>query len=128
MPENIDEILARLRTKIEGAPNARFDPDARPLPDFMPRNAAEGDEADASRKNSGNNPKTSPIDLNPDQIISAVFVIAPAQISYIAEVFANNVANALNMRAFAPRIRKIAEQSLREALGTAKKMGGKFPS
>jgi len=118
MPENIDEILTRLRTKIEGQPNARFDPDARPLPDFMP--AGEEAQPDA-RQNS----KTPPVDLTPEQIASAVFIIAPAQLSYVAEVFANNVANALNMRAFAPRIRKIAESSLREALGTAKKMGTK---
>ncbi|MCL2737497.1 MAG: hypothetical protein FWE17_01370 [Alphaproteobacteria bacterium] len=70
-------------------------------------------------------PRKAVIKLSPDQITSAVHVISPAQITQIAELFANNVANALNMRALAPRIRIVAEQSLRTALGSAKRQGMK---
>ncbi|MCL2749375.1 MAG: hypothetical protein FWE50_04870 [Alphaproteobacteria bacterium] len=61
--------------------------------------------------------------LRPEQISSEVFVVAPTQINYIAEIFANSVADAMNMRAFAPKIRTLAEKSLRSALTTAKKQG-----
>ncbi|MDR0967630.1 MAG: hypothetical protein LBL75_02240 [Rickettsiales bacterium] len=63
------------------------------------------------------------IQLSRGQISSDVFVIAPTQINYIAEIFANSVADAMNMRAFAPKIRALAEKSLRTALGAAKKQG-----
>jgi hypothetical protein len=61
--------------------------------------------------------------LRPEQISSEVFVVAPTQINYIAELFANSVADAMNMRAFAPKIRQLAEKSLRTALQSAKKQG-----
>lgn len=61
--------------------------------------------------------------LRPEQISSEVFVVAPTQINYIAEMFANSVADAMNMRAFAPKIRTLAEKSLRAALQSAKKQG-----
>jgi hypothetical protein len=61
--------------------------------------------------------------LSPEQIISEVWTVAPTQISFIAEVFANSVADAMNMRIFAPKIRKIAEESLRKAFAAAKKQG-----
>ncbi|MCL1892087.1 MAG: hypothetical protein FWF97_02210 [Alphaproteobacteria bacterium] len=61
--------------------------------------------------------------LRPEQISSEVFVIAPTQVNYIAELFANSVADAMNMRAFAPKIRVLAEKSLRAALAAAKKQG-----
>ena len=61
--------------------------------------------------------------LDPKQICSDVFVIAPTQIDYIAKLFADNVADAMNMRTFAQKIRQIATQSLRGALTAAGKMG-----
>ena len=61
--------------------------------------------------------------LNPANITSDVFVIAPTQIEYISEMFGNTVADTMNMRTFAPKIRQIAEQALRHALGAAKKQG-----
>ncbi|MBR5625681.1 MAG: hypothetical protein IKW67_02790 [Alphaproteobacteria bacterium] len=61
--------------------------------------------------------------LNPENITSDVFIIAPTQIEYIARIFGNTVADTMNMRTFAPKIRQIAEQSLRHALGMARKAG-----
>lgn len=61
--------------------------------------------------------------LNPANITSEVYIIAPTQIEYISQIFADNVANALNLRTFAQKIRQIAEQSLRTALGAAKHQG-----
>ncbi|MCL1902676.1 MAG: hypothetical protein FWG18_03565 [Alphaproteobacteria bacterium] len=116
MSETIEEILERLRAKANGPGVQKPDAGARPLPDFMP-SQTDAPKEDVLARNVRQ--------LTPEQIASAVHVIAPAQISHVAEIFANKVANALNMRAIAPRIRQIAEQSLREALGDAKKMGGK---
>ncbi|MDR1207037.1 MAG: hypothetical protein LBK26_01330 [Rickettsiales bacterium] len=113
MPESIDDILKRLRTKLNGPAPARLDAGAQPLPDFIPHAELNDDDANARAA----------IQLSPDKIISPVHMITPAQVSHVAELFANNVANALNMRAFAPRIRQIAEMALRKALGNAKKMG-----
>jgi len=56
-------------------------------------------------------------------ISSEVFVISPSQIEYIAQLFGDSVADAMNMRTFSQKIRQIAEQSLRKALITAKKQG-----
>ena len=61
--------------------------------------------------------------LDPSDISSDVFVIAPTQIDYIARVFADHVADAMNMRTFANKIRQIAAESLRTALTSAGKMG-----
>ena len=58
--------------------------------------------------------------LNPSDITSDIFVIAPTQIEYISRLFGNTVANTMNMRTFAPKIRQIAEQALRHALNSAK--------
>lgn len=63
--------------------------------------------------------------LNPANITSEVYVIAPTQIEYISQIFADNVADALNLRTFAQKIRQIAEQSLRTALSAAKHQGEK---
>lgn len=97
MSESIDEILNKLRARVDGAAT-----DAAPAPRAAARGATP---------------------LSADQISSAVHVIAPAQVSYVAEIFANRMAAALNMRAMAPRIRQLAEQSLRQALGAARKQG-----
>ena len=61
--------------------------------------------------------------LNPKDITSDVFIIAPTQIEYIARLFGNTVADTMNMRTFAPKIRQIAEQALRHALTSAKTQG-----
>ena len=61
--------------------------------------------------------------LNPSDITSDVYVIAPTQIDYIATIFGNTVADRMQMRTFAPKIRQIAEQALRHALNSAKTMG-----
>jgi hypothetical protein len=63
--------------------------------------------------------------LNPESITSDIYIIAPTQIEYIAHIFGNTVADTMNMRPFAQKIRQIAEQSLRQALQSAKHMGEK---
>ena len=63
--------------------------------------------------------------LNPESITSDVYIIAPTQIEYIAHIFGNTVADTMNMRPFAQKIRQIAEQSLRLALQSAKHMDEK---
>ncbi len=63
--------------------------------------------------------------LNPKDITSDVFIVAPTQIEYIARLFGNTVADTMNMRTFAPKIRQIAEQALRHALTSAKTQGAK---
>ena len=63
--------------------------------------------------------------LNTSDITSDVYTIAPTQIDYIARVFGDGVADAMNMRAFSGKIREIATQSLRHALNSARHMGEK---
>ena len=63
--------------------------------------------------------------LSTSSITSEVYTISPTQIEYIARVFSDGVADAMNMRTFAPRIREIATQSLRNALHAARHMGEK---
>ena len=61
--------------------------------------------------------------LNLSDITSDVYVIAPTQIDYIAETFGNIVADRMQMRTFAPKIRQIAAQAIRQALNAAKTQG-----
>ena len=61
--------------------------------------------------------------LKPEQIISEVFIIAPSQIDHISNIFGDAVADAMNMRTFAPKIRQIAKIALEKALNDAKKQG-----
>lgn len=63
--------------------------------------------------------------LKPESITSDVYIIAPSQIEYIAHIFGNTVADTMNMRPFANKIRQIAEQALHHALQSAKHMGEK---
>ena len=63
--------------------------------------------------------------LQPSEITSEVFIIAPTQIEYIARIFGDTVADAMNMRAFAPKIRELASQALRRGLTAAKHAGEK---
>ena len=61
--------------------------------------------------------------LNTANITSDIFVVAPTQIEYIARLFADSVADTMNMRTFAPKIRQIAQESLRPALSAARRQG-----
>ena len=61
--------------------------------------------------------------LKTTDITSTVYTISPTQIEYIARVFGDSVANAMNMRAFAGKFRDVATQSLRDALERARHMG-----
>ena len=61
--------------------------------------------------------------LQTTDITSEIFVISPAQLEYIADVFGKNFADTMNMRTFSGRIHDIAIESLRTALRAAKKMG-----
>ena len=61
--------------------------------------------------------------LSTTDITSEVYTISPTQIEYIARIFADSVADAMNMRAFAGRIREIATTSLQSALTRARHMG-----
>ena len=63
--------------------------------------------------------------LNLANITSEVYIVAPTQIEYISQIFADNVADTLNLRTFAQKIRQIAEQSLRTALSAARHQGEK---
>ena len=63
--------------------------------------------------------------LKPESITSDVYLVAPTQIEHIARIFGNTVADTMNMRTFAPKIRQIAEQALRHALQSARHMGEK---
>ena len=67
--------------------------------------------------------RTSVTELKTSNITSTVYTISPTQIEYIARIFGDSVANAMNMRAFAGRFREIAAQSLNDALTRAKHMG-----
>lgn len=62
-------------------------------------------------------------ELTPEQITSRVYIIAPTQIDFIADRFGNMVADRINMRAFAPKIRAVAREALTSALESARKMG-----
>jgi hypothetical protein len=61
--------------------------------------------------------------LNPANISSDIFIISPAQLEFISDVFSKNFADSMNMRTFLGRIQEIARESLRTALKEAKKMG-----
>ncbi|MBO4700834.1 MAG: hypothetical protein J5620_03760 [Alphaproteobacteria bacterium] len=63
--------------------------------------------------------------LQPTSITSEVFVISPAQLEYLADVFSKNFADTMNMRTFSSRIYEVALASLRNALKSTKKMGEK---
>ena len=62
-------------------------------------------------------------ELKTSDITSTVYTISPTQIEYIARIFGDSVADAMNMRAFAGKFREIANHSLQYALDKAKHMG-----
>ena len=61
--------------------------------------------------------------LNTNDITSEVYTIAPTQMEYIAKLIGDTVADNMNMRAFAPKIRLIAMKALQTALKSARHMG-----
>ena len=61
--------------------------------------------------------------LQPQTITSEIFMISPAQLAFIADVFTKNFADAMNMRTLSARIQAVARESLRAALKSARKMG-----
>ena len=65
--------------------------------------------------------------LKTNDITSEVYTIAPTQMEHIATFIGNSVADNMNMRAFAPKIRMIAMQALRDALQSARHMGENNP-
>ena len=69
--------------------------------------------------------KTAIKQLDTRDISSDVFMISPAQVEYIANIFTKNFADSMNMRTFSGRINEIARESLRTALRSAKTMGTK---
>ena len=61
--------------------------------------------------------------LQTSEITSDIYTIAPTQMEYIATLIGNTVADNMNMRAFAPKIRTIAMRALVAALKSARHMG-----
>ena len=107
MTNSTTEILARINATLE-ARKAKNTPPTMSL-----------DQAPAVV------PGKEVIKLTPDQITSEVYVISPTQLTFIAETLGNLMADAMNMRSFAPKIRALADKSLRKALAAAKVKGKK---
>lgn len=61
--------------------------------------------------------------LKRSEISSDVFIIAPSQIDAISQKFGDAVAEAMNIRPLAQKIRKIAAETLTQILQDAKNMG-----
>ena len=61
--------------------------------------------------------------LKTNEISSNIFVIAPTQIDAIAQRFGDAVAEAMNVRPLAHKIREIATDVLIQTLNDAKTMG-----
>ena len=61
--------------------------------------------------------------LKTEDITSEIYTIAPTQMEFIATMIGNTVADSMNMRTFAPKIRAIAMQALQSALKSARHMG-----
>ena len=61
--------------------------------------------------------------LKTADISSDVFVIAPSQIESISNAFGDAVAEAMNIKPLAPKIRQIASDILIKTLHSAKNMG-----
>jgi hypothetical protein len=61
--------------------------------------------------------------LKPSEISSDVFIIAPSQLEAISKNFGDAVAEAMNVRPLAGKIRQIAADTLIKVLIEAKRMG-----
>ena len=62
-------------------------------------------------------------ELKTSDITSEVFIIAPTQIDFISKQFGDALAESMNMRPLATKIRQIAEETLVKTLRAAKTMG-----
>lgn len=62
-------------------------------------------------------------ELKNSEISSEVFVINPTQIEIISKIFADAVAQEMNVRPLSDKIRQIAKETLIKTLRFAKKMG-----
>ena len=76
-------------------------------------------------RNKGNVMRQPTQNLNISDITSEVYTIAPTQLEYIAKIFGDTVADTMNMRTFAPKIRQIARAALNHALKSARTQGEK---
>ena len=61
--------------------------------------------------------------LKTSEISSDVFIISPTQIDWISKNFGDAVAEAMNVRPLAQKIRQIAAETLVSVLRSAKTMG-----
>jgi hypothetical protein len=120
---NTDEILQRIQDRLDARLNGGGASPASAASNAGGMNASHlGFDVPRAAVPSG----AGVVKLTPDQIASKVFIIAPVQIEFIAETFARAVAEAMNMRNFAPKIREIAEKALTDSLCAAKKQGAGF--
>lgn len=62
-------------------------------------------------------------ELKTSEISSKVYVISPTQIDFISSNFGDAVAQAMNIKPMAARIRQIASETLKQVLQNAKTMG-----
>ncbi len=67
--------------------------------------------------------KDTPFKLSESQVTSEIFTISPTQIDFIAKMFADSVADGMNMRAFAPKFKDCAKAAIVESLKAARRMG-----
>lgn len=80
-------------------------------------------DSDDFEKQTENNMKHNVQNLKTSDISSDVFVIAPSQIDLISKHFGDAVAEAMNVRPLADKIRQIAAETLIRVLQDAKRMG-----
>ena len=71
----------------------------------------------------GNNMKDNIQKLDPRNISSDVFIIAPSQIEAISKKFGDAMAVAMNVRPLAHKIQQMAADILKQTLHAAKTMG-----
>jgi methyltransferase-like protein len=75
------------------------------------------------QKIGGINMKNAVTNLKYADISNDCFVITPSQIDAITEMFSNTLAETMNIRPLAGKIRQIATESIIKTLKTAKTMG-----
>ncbi|MDR0319825.1 MAG: hypothetical protein LBH81_03775 [Rickettsiales bacterium] len=64
-------------------------------------------------------------DLKLDQIVSDVFVVSPAQLELIIEYTAKSLAIGLNVKTMYPKILRLTDKALKEAMNKSKRLGAK---
>ena len=62
-------------------------------------------------------------ELKQSEITSEVFIINPSQIDIISKMFADAVAQEMNVRPLSEKIRQIAKETLIQTLRHAKRIG-----